>query len=119
MKSRNRRNQGIAAIGAWWSANVVVLAKAFHYGCAAECDERKGFPHTAAMEWRNAAELLATNTRAAEYCWRQWERIMDLPRRLAVPVVDSQQAGFSLPPASAFRPVMAPALNQVSFVNAA
>src|SRR5262249_7122417 len=67
-------------------AGRAILAKAFHFIRAARRDERNGFPYTAAMEWRNAAELLALNTRAVEYCWREWERIMQLPRRLAGPV---------------------------------
>jgi len=62
---------------------MAILAEAFGCSRAARRDERNGFPHTAAMEWRNAAELFALNTRAVEYCWREWERIMHLPRRLA------------------------------------
>jgi len=92
MNSGNRHNPAIAAVGAWWLSTIVVPAKAFHYGCAAERDERKGFPYTAAMEWRKAAELFAPNTRAAEYSWRQWERIMHLPRRLAGPIGISTQS---------------------------
>jgi hypothetical protein len=63
-----------------------ILAKAFRCVCAARRDERKGYPCTAALEWRNAAELFSPSTRVVESCWRQWERIMHLPRRLAVPV---------------------------------
>jgi hypothetical protein len=37
------------------------------------------------MKWRNAAELFAPDTRAVEYCWHEWERIMHLPQRLAGP----------------------------------
>ena len=44
------------------------------------------FPYTAALEWSHAAELFGTTTLAADYCWRQWERIMQLPRRLAGPI---------------------------------
>jgi len=61
MKSCNRHNPA-AAVGAWWLSNIVFPARAFHYGCAAERDERKGFPYTAAMKWRKAAELFAPNT---------------------------------------------------------
>lgn len=100
MKRSNRGNPAIAAVVAWWLSHVVGPARAFQYGYAAEQDERKGFPHTAAMEWRKAAELFAANTRAAEYSWRQWERIMRLPRRLAGPIGMSQSA-LCLPPASA------------------
>ena len=81
-------------------ADRAILAEAFHYSRAARRDERNGFPFTAAMEWRHAAELFAPNQRAVEHCWREWERIMDLPRRLAGPasvsphgrnVIDSQK----------------------------
>jgi hypothetical protein len=61
------------------------LAKAFYCRQNAQKEERNGFKYTAAMKWRNAAELFAPDTRAVEYCWRQWERIMQLPRRLAGP----------------------------------
>jgi hypothetical protein len=61
------------------------LAKAFHCSRDAQREERNGFKYTAAMKWRNAAKLFAPDTQAVEYCWRQWERIMQLPRRLAGP----------------------------------
>ena len=70
-------------LGLPWTAN---LTKAFHCSGAAQREERNGFPYTAAMKWRKAAELFAPSTRAAEYCWREWERIMGLPRQLAVPI---------------------------------
>jgi hypothetical protein len=92
MKSWNRHNAAIAAVGAWWLSHIAGPCRAFPYACAAERDERHGLPYTAAMEWRKAAEL-TTNTRAAEYSWRQWERIMQLPRRLAGPIGESQPAG--------------------------
>ncbi len=112
-----RRNPAIAAIVAWWFSKAVVPAKALHYGCAATRDERNGFPYAAAMEWRKAAELFGFDTSAAEYCWRQWERIMHLPRRLAGPVGGSRQAAFPLPPAP--QAEIAPAIDQISFANAA
>lgn len=62
------------------------LAKAFHCSRDAQREERHGFKYTAAMKWRSAAELFAPDTRAVEYCWCEWERIMRLPRRLAGPV---------------------------------
>ncbi|SRR6266702_7459074 len=65
-----------------WTAN---LAKAFHCSREAQRDERNGLPYTAAMNWRKAAELFVPETRAVEYCWCEWERIMQLPRRLAGP----------------------------------
>ena len=119
MKSRNRHNLVIAATGAWWLSNVIVPAKAFHYSLAAVRDERNGFPYAAAMEWRQAAGLFGPSTRAAEYFWRQWERIMHLPRRLAGPVGISRQTASSLPVAPASLPCNRPTLDQVSFANAA
>lgn len=89
MKCRCNHKLVIAAVGTQRFSNVPVVAKAVHYVCAAQKDERNGFPHTAAMEWRHAAELFASNTLAAEYCWQQWERILHLPRWLAGPSRDS------------------------------
>lgn len=60
-------------------------AKAFHCSRDAQREERNGFKYTAAMKWRSAAELFAPDARAVEYCWCEWERIMQLPRRLAGP----------------------------------
>ena len=65
--------------------DMAIEAKAFHCSRAAQRDERDGLPYTAAMKWRNAAELFAPDARAVEYCWCEWERIMQLPRRLAGP----------------------------------
>jgi len=56
---------------------------AVRYCLAAERDGKDGFPLAAAMEWRKAAELLGPNAHASDRCWREWERIMHLPRRLA------------------------------------
>ncbi len=56
------------------------------YCRAAVRDERCGFPCTAAMEWRNAAELFAPEGKLSDRCWREWERIMRLPRRCAAPI---------------------------------
>ncbi len=53
---------------------------------AAYRDERNGFPFAAALEWRKAAELSTWMPLLAERCWREWERIMRLPRRLAEPL---------------------------------
>jgi hypothetical protein len=99
MKSRRNHKLAITSIRAWWLANVVANARAFHYACAAQHDERNGFPYAAAMEWREAAELLVANTLPAEYCWRQWERIMHLSRRLAGPVSFSGTTAFPSTPA--------------------
>jgi hypothetical protein len=57
------------------------------YCHAALRDERFGFPCTAAMEWRTAAELFPPQGRLAEHCWREWERLMHLPRRCATPLI--------------------------------
>lgn len=73
-------------ICAWWLSKVVVEAGALRYARSAQRDERNGFPYTAAMKWRHAAEFSVSDARAADYCWEQWERIMNLPRRLAGPV---------------------------------
>jgi hypothetical protein len=69
-------------LGLPWTAN---LDKALRCSHDAQKEERNGFTYTAAMKWRSAAELFAPDTRAVEYCWREWERIMHLPRRLAGP----------------------------------
>ena len=52
-------------------------------------DEKDGFHFTAAMEWRMAAESCAPNRILAGWCWREWERIMQLPRRMAAPARDA------------------------------
>ena len=118
MKWRNDHKLAIATVGAWWLTNVVAHARAFDYGRTAHRDERGGFSLTAAMEWRKAAELFAPKTRAAEYYWRQWERIMHLPRRLAGPVGVSQAAAFPMQPALA-SPTISSVVGQISFANAA
>jgi hypothetical protein len=61
-------------------------AIAMRYCLAAERDEKNGFPLTAAMEWRKAAELLGPITPMSDRCWLEWERIMHLPRHLAGPI---------------------------------
>jgi hypothetical protein len=65
-----------------WRPN---LTKAWRFRHGARREERNGFPYTAALKWRDAAELFAPDTRDVEYCWREWERIMQLPRRLSGP----------------------------------
>lgn len=59
-----------------------VLAKCWD----ARRDERNGFPFSAAMEWREAAGLCAPIALLADFCWREWERIMHLPRQRAIPI---------------------------------
>jgi len=119
MKSCNRQNPLMAAIGCCCLSNIAVAARAFQYGWAAERDDRNGFPCTAAMEWRKAAELFSPNTRAAEYCWRQWERIMQLPRRLSGPIGISPRATIPWAAASVSRSIRAPGSDQVSFAETA
>jgi hypothetical protein len=59
---------------------------ALRYRRAAQRDENNGFPFTAAMEWRKAAELSSWITLLANRYWREWERIMQLSRCLAEPI---------------------------------
>ena len=59
---------------------------ALRYNRAARRDENNGAPFTAAMEWRKAAELSSWNSLLADRYWREWERIMRLPRHLAGPI---------------------------------
>ncbi len=114
MKAPDNRNRAIATAGArYWSA-IVVAAGAFHYCRAAVRDERNRFPYTAAMEWRSAAERFPAGSSAAEYCWRQWERIMQLPRRLAGPVGDASTIAFVAKPVAAVQPALEPVMNQIS-----
>jgi hypothetical protein len=80
-RPRKERASGAAAV-----AITSMMMAAGAYCSAAESDERRGFPYTAAMEWRQAAELLAGVPAMAEQCWREWERLMRLPRRLAAPL---------------------------------
>jgi hypothetical protein len=89
-------------------------AKSVHYVCAAQRDERNGFPYTAAMEWRHAAELMGMNTLLGEYCLWQWERIMDLSRRLAASISFSPDVDC-LEQSSAIRPNM----NEIPIATAA
>lgn len=49
-------------------------------------DEKNGILFTAAMEWREAARLCAPSRVLADRCWREWERIMHLPRQMATPI---------------------------------
>lgn len=84
MKNRKAEKLAMTTIAVWWLRNSAVLVKALHLRRVALRDEQHGFFYTAAMEWRHAAELFAPSTLVSEYCWRQWERIMRLPRLAAV-----------------------------------
>lgn len=98
MKNGKHERLVLAKIGGCWMRVAVVLVKTLHYGRAAQRDERNGFPYTAAMEWRHAAELFESGSLAADYCWGQWERIMHLPRQLAVPVSSFRRVIVPLKP---------------------
>lgn len=118
MKCRKNYRPAIA-VAARWLSTVAIPARAFQYGCAAERDERRGLPYTAAMQWRKAAELFPPDTRAAEYFWRQWERVMQLPRRLAGPIEERPEvAGLELVH-SAPQPLAALPTEQISLPTAA
>ena len=118
MKSDHNHKLAVVAAGACLLSNFAVRSSALHYMCAAKHDEDSGFPYTAAMEWRNAAELFSLQV-LGEYCWRQWERIMHLPRRLAEPIDISQVGAVPLKPISAALPGMAALRNDISSVIAA
>lgn len=62
------------------------LIFALRYCRVAQRDESHGFSFAAAMEWRRAAELSCWITPLANRYWREWERIMQLPCRLAAPM---------------------------------
>jgi hypothetical protein len=66
------------------------------YCRAAEDDERNGSPFTAASEWHRAAHCFASESVTADRCWREWERIMRIPRALANFVIDTQEAVLPL-----------------------
>jgi hypothetical protein len=92
MMSRNNHELAIVAVSARCLAHIAALGKAVQYVCAAHRDEQSDFPYAAALEWRKAAELFGFDTPVAEYCWRQWERIVQLPRWLAGPIGDSSKS---------------------------
>ena len=92
MKRSNNFKLAVTGVSAVCASSVGVLAKAMHYSHAARRDEQNGFCLTAAMEWRLAAELFGSNTFAANHYWRQWERIMHLPRKLASPIDDAAES---------------------------
>lgn len=83
----NRKNRNLV-IGIACASLIVkgISSEAFSYCEAAKRDEGNEFPLTAAMEWRTAAELAAPIPQLAEACWKEWERIINLPRHLALPI---------------------------------
>ncbi len=80
--------------------NLVVVASGMAIGLRycrlAQRDEQNGFPYTAAFEWRKAAELLRPFDGLAGRCWQEWERIMEMPRRLAMPLPGDEPAMSSV-----------------------
>jgi hypothetical protein len=79
-----------AIIGRKLEEGAAGLAHAAKYCRAAQTEEKNGFAFTAAVEWQEAAQLLAPFPSLADHCWQQWERIMRLPRQLADPVAETQ-----------------------------
>jgi len=79
-----------AVQAAWRLRYLPVIAEGVQVGVAyrhaAARDEKNGFPFTAAVEWQKAAELLSPIPQVSDRCWQEWERIMHLPRRFAVPL---------------------------------
>ena len=118
MRSRNNHKLAIAAVGAHCLASVAIFGKALHYACAARREERAGFSYAAAFEWRKTAELLS-GTPAADYAWRQWERIMQLPRRLAAPIGDSRTVAARNEASPSARSLNVPKEDQFLFAKAA
>jgi hypothetical protein len=88
MRSYQQKMQAVAAAAAEYIAGIAVTTQFLRYARAAHRDERNGFRYSAAIQWRRAADLFGSNRFAVEYCWQQWERIMRVPRRLAVPISD-------------------------------
>lgn len=86
MRHRNQRELTVAAASAQYLVGIAAMGKALHYARTAQRDEKSGSPYCAAMQWRHAAELVGESTVAADYFWQQWERVMQLPRRLANPI---------------------------------
>jgi len=68
-------------------ASLSRFAAATQYRRNARHTETEGYQYTAAMQWRKAATLFDSDDGLADRCWREWERIMRLPRRLAAPIV--------------------------------
>ncbi len=94
MKRFNRQTPVVATIGAWWLSNIILHAKAFHYGCAAYREEQNGFPIHGGDGVAQGGRTVITEHASGRVLRRQWERIMRLPRRLARPVGVSQQCCY-------------------------
>ena len=96
-------------------AAVGIATRAFRYCLAAQLDEKNGFPFTAAMEWQKAAYLFVPIGPFADLCWRQWERIVRLPRHMAAPISDQLQRDAR----TSQHTVPTPAGNELSLLIAA
>lgn len=70
---------------------------ALRYRRAAQWDESHGYSFAAAMEWRRAAELSFWITPLANRYWREWERVMHLSRRLAMPIGIADAVPIAVP----------------------
>ena len=108
-------NQSVAAPVGPFRRLLAIAADSLHglgYWRAAEKDEKDGFPFTAAWEWQRAAECLSWTSIFADRCWRQWERIVHLPRRLAAPIGEPD-----ITPVFVMQPVAAP--DQANFAQSA
>ena len=79
----------------WWLRHlpeiVAGLKLGLKYRRDAVRDEKKALPFTSAMEWRKAAELFSAIPHLSDRCWQEWERIMHLPRRFALPIGESAE----------------------------
>lgn len=63
------------------------FATAAEYHRMARRTEAKGYPYTAALQWRKAAALFDSEDSLSDSCWRQWERIMHLSRAFSGPIL--------------------------------
>jgi hypothetical protein len=89
------------------------------YCLAAQQDEKNGFPLTAAMEWRKAAELFAPVSLLSDRCWQQWERLMQLPRYFANPITDCNEIVLRFSPVRKQFAIPSQPLNTLSLPAAA
>lgn len=108
-------NTNAAVEHSQWTNVIAGSVAAITYCRAAQRDERNGFGLTAAMEWHRAAELTASLPAVANFCWKQWERIMHLPRQFAQPISAPSQVAVN----ASSTPPSAGSLSPAEFVTAA
>jgi hypothetical protein len=84
-------------------APAVTTILVLRFCVAARHDEKNGFLFTAAMEWHKAADLSASVAPIADRCWRNWERIVRLPRHLAQPISERSQRTAQIRGNTSFR----------------